>query len=147
VVDVCFGCNGGTSERLYFGNLRTKPLIVFGTTERWRAATRLAVQHGRFFTQNEVHRRQKVVVLGQTAALALFPNRDPIDKQVRLRLDQYTVIGVMAKRSSPGGFNIGADDFVIVPFTAYQKQYGIPMNLGRGTNRSVQLSAVPREGV
>ena len=31
----------------------------------------------------------------------------------------------MAKRPSPGGFNIGADDFVVIPFTTYAKQYGI----------------------
>ena len=54
----------------------------------------------------------------------------------------------MAKRPSPGGFNLGQDDFVIVPHTAYQKQFGIRANdVARGQLRSVQLSAVPREGV
>jgi putative ABC transport system permease protein len=149
VVDVTYGAGGpGTAlERHYVGNQRTKPLVVFGTSERWPSATRLAIEQGRFFTAGEVQRRQRVVVLGQTAAQALFPDRDPIGKQVRLRLDQYTVVGVMAKRSSPGGFNIGADDFVIVPFTTYQKQYGIRATAGRGEMRSVQLAAVPREGV
>ena len=58
------------------------------------------MESGRFFTANEVQRRQNVIVLGQTAKVALFPVEDPIGKQVRLGLYLYTVIGVMAKRPS-----------------------------------------------
>ncbi len=103
---------------------------------------------GRFFTAGEVQRRSDVIVLGKTAVQALFPARDPIGKTVRLGLNQYTVIGAMAKRPSPGGFDIGADDYVIIPHTTYQKLYGVRANtLGRGELRSVQIALVPREGV
>jgi putative ABC transport system permease protein len=58
------------------------------------------------------------------------------------------VIGTMAKRPSPGGFNIGADDFVVIPFTTYAKQYGIrPNDPGRGEMRGTMIAAVPREGI
>jgi putative ABC transport system permease protein len=95
-----------------------------------------------------VQRRADVIVLGKTAVQALFPARDPIGKTVRLGLNQYLVVGAMAKRPSPGGFDIGADDYVIIPHTTYQKLYGVRANtLGRGELRSVQLALVPREGV
>jgi len=149
VVDVMFGAGGmgSTRERLYYKNLRTKPLVIFGTTDRWPEVNELLVESGRFFTSGEVQRRNFVVVIGQTAKQALFPNEDAIGKRARIGLYQYTVIGVMAKRPSPG-FDMGADDFMIIPHTTYQKQYGIRANLlARGQMRSVQIAAVPHEGV
>ena len=151
VVDVMLGGGGpggGRAERIYYRNQRTKPLAIIGTTERWPSVMQLSIESGRYFTGNELQRRQNVVVIGQTAKMALFPVEDPVGKTVRLGLYQYTIIGVMAKRPSPGGFDIGADDFAVVPHTTYQKQYGIRANqMSRGEMRSVQIAAVPREGV
>ena len=54
----------------------------------------------------------------------------------------------MAKRPSPGNFAAGQDDFVIMPETTYQKQYGVKANsFGRGENRFIMLGAVPYDGV
>ncbi|MEO8070536.1 MAG: FtsX-like permease family protein, partial [Acidobacteriota bacterium] len=40
------------------------------------------------------------------------------------------------------------DDFVIIPYTTYAKQYGLrPDETGRGEIRSAQVAAVPMEGV
>jgi len=151
MTDVLMGGGGGgniVQERIYYRNQRTKPLIVFGTTERWPFVNSLTVESGRFFSAGEFQRRQNVAVLGQTGKNALFPAEDPIGKQVRVGLYQFTVIGVMAKRPSPGGFDAGQDDFVVIPHSTYQKQYGIRANVvARGVMRSVQVAAVPREGV
>ena len=150
VVDITLGAGGfgAQQQRVYYRDLHTKPLVVFGTTERWPFAVRLEVEEGRFFTSAEVQHRRNVVVLGQTAHDALFANEDPIGKEIRVGLEAYTIIGVMAKRPSPGGFNAGQDDFVIIPYTAYEKQFGVKANqTARGQLRSVQISAVPREGV
>ena len=149
MTDVMMGGGPGfnLSERVYYRNQRTKPLLVIGTTERWPFVNSLVVESGRFFNAGEFQRRQNVVVLGQTAKTALFPAADPIGKQVRLGLYQSTVIGVMAKRPSPGGFEVGVDDFVVIPHTTYQKMTGIRANVvARGVMRSVQIAAVPHEG-
>src|SRR6187549_3294111 len=60
VVDVMFGAGGmsTTRERLYYKNLRTKQLAIFGTTDRWPEVNELLVESGRFFTSGEVQRRQ-----------------------------------------------------------------------------------------
>jgi putative ABC transport system permease protein len=150
IVDITLGAGpgGGMTERVTYQGQKTKPLFIAGTTETWPYVNQLVVESGRFFNGNEVQRRQNVIVIGQTAKVALFPVEDPIGKAVRLGLFQYTVIGVMAKRPSPGALDIGADDFVVVPMTTYQKQFGIRANLlARGQMRSVQIAAVPRQGV
>jgi putative ABC transport system permease protein len=150
VVDITLGGGGFGSpqQRVYYKDQHTKPIIVFGTTERWPFAVRLEVQEGRFFTSAEVEHHRNVAILGQTPFTALFPSEDPIGKSVRIGLDSYEIIGVMAARPSPGGFNLGQDDFVIIPYTEYEKHFGVRANdQARGQLRSVQISAVPREGV
>ena len=142
--------NGGPApqERIYYRDQRTKPLNIFGTTDVYPSLTRIPVELGRFFNEQEVQRHRKVIVLGQTPYQALFPTGDPIGKMVRLGLIQYEVIGVLAKRPSPGGFDTGADDNAIIPDTAYEKQFGIRVaSIGRGELRAVLIGALPREGV
>jgi putative ABC transport system permease protein len=149
MTDITFGAGGpgGRQERVYYRNEKTKPLAVIGASDRWPYVNQLELGTGRFFNAYEVQRRQNVVVLGNTAVEALFPTSDPIGKKVRVGLFQYTVVGTMAKRPALLGGS-GADDFIVIPETTYQKQYGIRANLlGRGTWRSVQIAAVPREGV
>ena len=95
-------------QRIYYHrDQHTKPLIVFGTTEKFPFVNRLAVEEGRFFTTAEVEHRHKVVVLGQTAFTALFPTEDPIGKVVRVGLEAYEVVGALtwrtATRSSRSG--------------------------------------------
>ena len=150
MTDVFMGGGGGgmLRERVFYRNQRTKPLIVFGTTEKWPFVNSLVVESGRFFNAGEFQRRQSVAVIGQTAKLVLFPVEDPIGKVVRVGLYQFTVIGVMAKRPSPGGFDTGQDDFLVIPHTTYQKITGIRANVvARGIMRSVQVAAVPADGV
>jgi putative ABC transport system permease protein len=148
MVDITLGAGGpGVQERVYYKSLRSKNISVFGTTERWPDVMRIQVQLGRFFTSGEMQRRREVIVLGQTPYLALFPNQDPIGKSVRVGLAEYSVIGVAAPRPSPGGFSLGVDDFVVMPHTTYQKQYGVrAFQIGKGTMRAIIISAVPREG-
>jgi putative ABC transport system permease protein len=157
LVDVQLGAGGfgpPTQERVFYREERTRPLIVFGTSENFAAGTMLGLTAGRFFTGTEVQYRKRVVVLGQTPFQALFAETgtDPIGKNVRIGAERYTVVGVFDKRPGVGGFNSGQDDFVVIPYTAYQRQFGLGgMLFGRGRNSTVmvpiQIAAVPREGV
>ena len=150
VVDLTLGDGGpgGRQERIFYGNQRTKSMGVIGTTANWPFAINLPLESGRFFTAGEVQRRSRVVVLGQAPAEALFPNVDPLGKEVRIGFEKYTVVGVLAQRPSVGGFDVGADDFVVVPFTSFARQYGVRINdLSRVSMTGSMIAAVPREGV
>jgi putative ABC transport system permease protein len=154
-IDVMVGAWGfNTQERIFYKNQRTKPLVVFGATQNFAAVNFVKLETGRFFNDGEVQRRRQVVVLGRTAYESLFENVDPLEKVVRIGSDQYTVIGVLGKRPSPGGFNVGADDFVVIPYTTHQKFYGQVGNQrirfnGVSTNanamRSAMIAVIPRE--
>ena len=157
LVDVQLGVGGfgpPTQERVFYRELRTRPLIVFGVTENFAVGTMLDLTAGRFFTGTEVQYRKRVAVLGHTPYQALFAETgiDPIGKMVRVGAERYTVVGVFEKRPAVGGFNAGQDDFVVIPFTAYQRQFGLGATfIGRGASSTalvpIQIAAVPREGV
>ena len=134
-----------TQTHVYHEGRRTKKISVFGTTDNYADVSHIDLEMGRFFTSGEVSHRRRVVVLGQTPFQALFPNVDPIGKTVRVGNVPYTVIGVLGTRPSPGGLNVGQDDFAVIPHSAYQKQFGIRVTRSRrGELRSVMIAAVPR---
>ena len=148
-VNIVLGQGGPpTRERVYYRSERSKQINVFGSTTNYAEVFHVDVVEGRFFTPGETRRRAPVVVLGQTPVQALFPNLDPIGKRVRLGQTRYTVIGVAGPVPSPGGFNRGQDDFVVIPQTSYQKQFGIKAQRMRGGDlRAVMIAAVPRDDV
>jgi putative ABC transport system permease protein len=88
------------------------------------------------------------VVLGQTPYKAFFENIDPIGKVVRIGSTEYTVIGVAAARPSIGGLTNDQDALAIIPHTSFAKTFGaVSRGEGRRVGRSVQIFAVPRDGV
>ena len=150
VVDVWLG--GQDRTRVYYGHEKTTPIGILGATENFSAVNFIKLELGRLFTPSEVEHRRQVVVLGQNPYKSLFPNIDPLGKKVRIGANEFTVIGIFGKRPSPGGFG-GADDFVVVPFTAQEKFYGKVVkggytgggNVSRAAVRSAMIAIVPRD--
>ncbi len=155
IVDVSFGTGGPpTLLRVAYGGQRTKPISIIGTTEHFPEVTLMKLTLGRFFSGIEVERRRHVVVLGQTPYQVLFgaAGADPTGKKVRIGAVEYAVIGVLAPRPSPGGFNAGQDDLVVIPESTYRKQFGIqnvPFPFGSGGQgmQSMMISVVPHDDV
>ena len=148
LVDIWLGAGGPpTTQRVFYRGDRTKLLAVLGATENFANINFLELQAGRFFTEGEVARRRNVVVLGQTPYEALFGQAatDPVGKRVRIGPAEYTVIGVVGKRPTAGGFDLGQNDFVVIPETTYRKQFGIQVfRRGGLTHRSVLIAMAPR---
>lgn len=75
---------------------------------------------GRYFTDAESNSGYPVVILGFNIKDALFPNEDPIDKQIILKGRRVTVIGVYAKEgeSTIGNSN---DNIAAIPVNFARK--------------------------
>ena len=152
MTDIWMGAGppGPTLERFFYRGERTRPAAVMGTTEQYVSINFAKMFAGRSFTQQEVQRARPVAVLGYSAYEALFERRgiDPVGKPIRIGRVEYTVIGVVGKRPSPGGFSLGQDDFAIVPYTAYRKQFGNERaNRGPFGFMPVMIAVLPKEGV
>ena len=147
-IDTMLGSGLSNSrERISYRGEETKRIQILGATEYFAQVGFIPLEAGRFFTAGELQHRRAVVVLGQTPLESLFRFTDPIGKKVRVAGEQYTVIGVMGPRPSPGGFNVGQDDLAVIPYTRYQSQFGVPsLNMGGGQHRDVTITVVPRDG-
>jgi putative ABC transport system permease protein len=152
-VDIELGVGAGPpqQQRIFYRDQKTRPQLVFGTTEYFAEGTRIPVAAGRFLSGTEVQQRSNVVVLGHTAHQLLFADRgiDPLGKTVRIGNKQFTVVGVFDKRPSPGNFNANQDDFVVIPYTTFQRVFGVRVQqVGRGgTIQAFQISVVARDDV
>jgi putative ABC transport system permease protein len=152
-VNIEFGRGPGppATRRVSYGGVRTRPILIFGTTEFFAEGTGLKLLTGRFLTGTEIQYRSKVAVLGNSSYQLLFAEKglDPIGKTVRVGNDSFEVVGVFDKAPSPGNLTGNQDDFVIIPYTTYQSVFGLRVvqNARGAMPTAVQFSVVPRSGV
>lgn len=86
---------------------------ITGATERYFEIKNLRIAQGRAFTAQEVRSGAPVVVIGYDVVDRLFPDRDPIDKTVRIGGRPYRVIGVTERQGKLFGFSL--DRFAVAP--------------------------------
>ncbi len=151
-VNIEFGRGPGppATRRVSYGGVRTRPILIFGTTEFFAEGTGLRLLAGRFLSGPEIQYRSKVAVLGNSAYELLFARKglDPIGKTIRIGSDSFEVVGVFDKAPSPGNFSVNQDDFAIIPYTTYQSVFGLRVvqNARGMMPTAVQFSVVPRKG-
>jgi putative ABC transport system permease protein len=78
----------------------------------------LSIEDGRAFNEYDEQRAARVVVLGGTVTDALFPDEDPIGKQVRIQGQRFTVIGVLERQGNFLGLE-DTDNRIVMPISAF----------------------------
>lgn len=105
-----------------------------GVTIGYFETAGMNIDEGRAFTPSDIQRAARVAVLGRSVSDALFVNEDPLGKQVQIRGQRYTVIGLIERR---GNF-LGLEDFdntVVIPITSF----GTLFSLRSGVQLAVQF--------
>jgi putative ABC transport system permease protein len=129
-------------------------LWEFGRTVRYRGQTSEAninvcggdpqysennthfIDSGRNVSGMDVRSARRVAVIGAGLADQFFPFQDPVGRNIQLDGREYEVIGVFAEKKS--AFGQGYDNYVLVPYTTFQKVYG--MIDQEGFTRSVNVT-------
>jgi len=116
---------------------------IFGTTNDYLEARDWQVSSGRQFEAAEIAGSAKVAIIGQTVALQLFGDGDPLDQVIRVKKIPVTVVGLLEKKGQ-NSMGQDQDDVVIVPLSTYRNriQGGTPGKLKRVGSISVKV----REG-
>ncbi|MFH1790843.1 MAG: ABC transporter permease [Candidatus Omnitrophota bacterium] len=78
---------------------------------------------GRWFTPEEIARRDKVAVLGLTPVEKLFANRNPIGETIKINRINFKVIGIAPEKGS-GGWRDQNDCIYIPVTTAMYRVFG-----------------------
>lgn len=99
-------------------------VMLTGGTEGYFQTSGINVQEGRPFVATDVNRAARVALLGASVAEVLFPNEDPLEKQIIISGQRFIVIGVLEKRGNFLGLE-DVDNTVITPITAFGTIYSL----------------------
>lgn len=102
-------------------DLETTDVSITGGNENYMGINNYEIGSGRAINPVDVDYRNKVAVIGLTTAEDLFDRDDPINKNISINGEKYTVVGVLKdKGSSIAG---DSNEIVIVPVTSLMRQY------------------------
>ena len=103
----------------YKGHKANRPALV-GVRPAYQKVHNLSVRAGRFISDIDNEFKTMVCVIGSDVKEVLFPNEDPIGKQIRVNNYRFTVIGVREKLDVMLG-NDGENNKVAIPLSTYEK--------------------------
>ncbi|MCL2319388.1 MAG: ABC transporter permease [Treponema sp.] len=72
------------------------------------------IKEGYFFDENDDADRNRVAVIGQTVATQLFGENNPLNQVIKIKNDNFTVVGLLAPKGAGGGGN-DQDDVIMIP--------------------------------
>ena len=97
-------------------------VMMFGVTADYQVVQDYKFTAGRPLSDIDVRERRNVIVIGTDVALKLFENVSPIDQEVRLMGQRFTVIGVVGRKGRV--LNQSFDGFVMLPISAFEALVG-----------------------
>jgi putative ABC transport system permease protein len=109
-----------TSVTVKAGDVTLEEITVVGTTPDYPTVRNVKVATGRFLTESDNEKVEKVVILGSAIAQELFGSDDPIGQTIYANNTQLVVIGIMEPKGTSGGTNF--DDLMYVPINVVFKK-------------------------
>ena len=105
-----------------YGDRRAKNTILEGDSGSLKDVYDLALSSGRWFNDTDDMHHSPVILLGSDTADELFPDGDPLDKEINIDGQMFTVIGVAApvKGVFSGGKNPN-NNIVYFPLSTFRK--------------------------
>ncbi|MEO6982430.1 MAG: ABC transporter permease [Edaphobacter sp.] len=124
---VGIGAQQATTGLVVRGTQSVTDTQIRGYTWQMPALQNLNIEQGRGFTETDEEHGSRVAIIGTDIQDHLFPGVNPLGQELRVDGTQYTVIGVSEKQGST--FGRSQDNWVGVPLTAYQRNYGTQKTL------------------
>ncbi len=127
-----------TNVHVRYRDAETTTPVVVGVAPDYSMANNHFVAYGRFVTESDFDHASNVAVIGEDVRGVLFAREDPLGKSIDFNGIQYTVIGVLEKKGAMfGGSN---DNFLLIPFTAFDRQFPYIKN---GHGDTIHIATVP----
>lgn len=135
------------AQRVRYGGITTDPMINFiGTDEHWLENNGYDLSQGRFLSPDDVQFARPVAILGSSVAQKLFPQENPLGKQVGTDGGSFLVVGVMDEKGQ--AFGSSQDDLVIMPITRFLSYVGdrrVDVSLNSHAPNALQVGEVVEE--
>ncbi len=105
-------------DRVSVGDAQKDTTFV-GTSASYTSVEDVTIESGRYFTEDEERGLARVAVLGSEVAGELFPDQDPLGKNVKIKKTNFEIIGVVEERGTVTFQN--QDNQIFVPVSTAQK--------------------------
>lgn len=109
------------------GEYRLNNIWTLGTSADYSRITRSEMKEGRFFSDFEAQSGANVAIVGYDVADALFPGESAVGKTVRIRDQNFRVLGVAARQGSFLGL-FSWDSMLAMPITTYRRYFRVSDN-------------------
>lgn len=104
-------------------DLETVNVSITGGNENYMDINNYEIGSGRAINPVDVDYRNKVAVIGLTTAEDLFGRDNPIDKDISINGEKYTVVGILKDKGS--SIMGDSNEIIIVPVTSLMRQSNI----------------------
>jgi len=131
-----------SQETVKAGDVTLENIQVVGTTTGFPSVRDMTLASGRYFTQTDIDRTQKVAVLGAALAEELFGDASPIGQVVTVDRTKLTVVGVFAEKGLVG--NTDFDSQLYTPITVVFEKF-TPSFFARVMGDQVRMITVELE--
>lgn len=99
-------------------------VLCQGITHDFNQITEIPIIKGRYFTVQEAEAARNIAILGGEVADALFVNEDPLGKTIKIKGQNFTVIGIQEKKGKQlvdvGG---NPDQKIYIPFIKHKRMF------------------------
>jgi putative ABC transport system permease protein len=95
------------------------PTNVIGTNTEYLIANDFKIDKGTMFSEEDVYSGSPYAVIGKTIADKLFPDVDPIGRDLKIHGSPFKVVGVLQEKGAGLG-GADEDDTIIVPVKAFK---------------------------
>lgn len=120
--------SAGANTTVQFGSNSYKGTNLSGVTYTYKDVYEVPVQSGRFFTESEINGSRNVAIIGEKVANTLFPNSEPIGKEIKIKGAKFVVIGLF-ELEGEGLFEIASkDEAVMIPYGSFTKLFFVGKN-------------------
>jgi putative ABC transport system permease protein len=117
------------SSTLIRGEYRVNNIFTLGTSADLPRISKSDMKEGRFFSELEAQTGRNVIMIGYDVADALFPGESPVGRTVRIRDQNFTVVGVSARQGSFLGL-FSWDSMAAMPLNTFRRYYSTTSNNG-----------------
>jgi putative ABC transport system permease protein len=112
----------GLMSQVFRGDKQVTGIFTLGINADLPRISKVDMADGRFFSEIESRAGRNVTVIGFDVSDALFPGESAIGREVRIKGQNFVVIGVIARQGSFLGL-WSMDSVVMMPLTALNRYY------------------------
>ena len=114
---------GRGGKVVVYRDRKTNPNVgLRASDENYLTAFNYDVAAGRNISPEDVEYARPICIIGQDVVERLFQNEEPLGRLIRIDGQNYTVVGIMAKKGT--SFGNSQDNFVLTTITRYLTIYG-----------------------